>query len=392
VGSCVMENDSISILAFAGPIMGFHLMLLIGTNCLLYSVRNVADRYQEQKYIAMASVLMFEILVVGIPVMVAVNDSPVATHIILVGIIAVSDIGTLCFTFIPKILFQRSGLEEGVSFGESILRSTHRLASMRESALRQNGESLYHCGPSTEFSRRMVRESNNDSIGEIREGPRIQSTSRRNLLHENIAEEDAKDVAEEQPQSDLNTICMDDQGGHLCQARIMQRAAEKGVMEQSERKSNERSQATSENEIVDDQRCAEPASLVNEHERMMKMTAKLMEEHEQMMKTTASILSEQEKYRSWLLDEEGKTKGAPKDEEGKVERRLSPSAPIPRVIETSTDDECGKDRGDVINPTRYQSEVTEMTEDTSKEYTAEKKKVAKTMREYSADLNGDHSD
>lgn len=139
VGGCVMKNDSMSFWAFAGPIMGFHVFILVLTNVLLYNVRDISDRYQEQKHIGMASMLMFEILIVGLPVLVAVRDSPVATHIVLIGIVALDGIGILCFIFVPKILFQRAGLEEGVGFGESIMRDTYRRASTREMLRRDSG-------------------------------------------------------------------------------------------------------------------------------------------------------------------------------------------------------------------------------------------------------------
>lgn len=119
--------------------MGIHFLLLIITNVLLCFVRDVSDRYQEQKYVGLASMLMFEILIVGLPVLVAVNDnSPAATYIILVGIIALADIGILCFTFVPKIRFQRTGLEEGVGFGESIMRKSYLHATTRERVLRDS--------------------------------------------------------------------------------------------------------------------------------------------------------------------------------------------------------------------------------------------------------------
>ena len=76
---------------------------MIGTNALLYSVSSVSDRYQEQKYVSMASLLMFEILAVGIPVMVAVGDNPSAMYIVLTGVIALDDIGKVF-----KICLQRA--------------------------------------------------------------------------------------------------------------------------------------------------------------------------------------------------------------------------------------------------------------------------------------------
>ena len=56
-------------------------------------MRDVADRYQEQKYVALASASMVEILLVGIPVLVSVKDSASATFIVLTAIVALDDIG-----------------------------------------------------------------------------------------------------------------------------------------------------------------------------------------------------------------------------------------------------------------------------------------------------------
>ena len=132
VGRCAASNPDYSPWAFAGPLLAFHFIMMVITNVVLYQVKNVTDRYQEQKFVGMASIFMFEILMVGIPVFIAVNDSPLATFVVLLSFIALDDIGLLCFIFIPKIVYQRRGLEEGVNFGESIMRDTYRRASTRE--------------------------------------------------------------------------------------------------------------------------------------------------------------------------------------------------------------------------------------------------------------------
>lgn len=91
VGRCVSSDGEFW--QYAGPLLGFHVLLVVVTNFVLCNVRDIADRYQEQKYVAMASALMLEILVVGIPVLVSVNDSAEATFIVLTAIIALDDIG-----------------------------------------------------------------------------------------------------------------------------------------------------------------------------------------------------------------------------------------------------------------------------------------------------------
>lgn len=66
----------------------------------------------------------------------SIGNNPVAVFIVLSGIIALNDIGMLCFVFIPKIMFMRKGVDEGVNVGETILKSTHRRASTREASMR----------------------------------------------------------------------------------------------------------------------------------------------------------------------------------------------------------------------------------------------------------------
>jgi hypothetical protein len=207
VGTCVMRSDTVSFWAFAGPIMGFHVVLLIVSNALLYNVREVSDRYQEQKYIGIATLLMFEIVIVGIPVLVAVRDSPVATHIALTGIITLDDIGILCFTFVPKILFQRAGLEDGVGVGESIMRETYIRASTRES-LRRNSRIMSEISINTEYSGNTGAATSGDRLAKPMRGAQsiwldsVQDISRdksgsENFATNGITEEDSADLEAE---------------------------------------------------------------------------------------------------------------------------------------------------------------------------------------------------
>jgi hypothetical protein len=324
-----MEDDSISIWAFAAPIMGIHMCLLLGTNYLLYCVRNVADRYQEQKYIAMASVLMFEILIVGLPVMVAVNDSPIATHIILVGIIAVSDIGILCFTFIPKIFYQRTGLGEGVSFGESIMRSTLQRASLREGALRQSGDSFYNFYPSSEASevaRRIQNESSTYSSDELGAGPRIVSLSGRLLLPERISEEQSDQ--EEDDTSEIQERDCNCQTDSLPPSRAPQRSVEQVVIDCAEREVTDRSHLRNNGKCDPDERNVKSSDLTNQHEQAMKETAMSM--------TNASKLLKHGTYRRRPVDGEGEKGNVTAEGEISLEKALPcPPSPTRHVLDAS---------------------------------------------------------
>ena len=59
----------------------------MATNWLLCKVRGVNDRYQEQKYVALASLFVLEVIVIGVPVLVAVQDSPAARYIVMAAIV-----------------------------------------------------------------------------------------------------------------------------------------------------------------------------------------------------------------------------------------------------------------------------------------------------------------
>jgi hypothetical protein len=69
---------------------------------------------------------------VGLPVLLAVGNNPVATFSVISGVVALNDIGILCFVFIPKMKYQRKGIDEGVAVGETILKDTHKKALNRE--------------------------------------------------------------------------------------------------------------------------------------------------------------------------------------------------------------------------------------------------------------------
>eukprot|EP00522_Entomoneis_paludosa_P014666 CAMPEP_0172445956 /NCGR_PEP_ID=MMETSP1065-20121228/5692_1 /TAXON_ID=265537 /ORGANISM="Amphiprora paludosa, Strain CCMP125" /LENGTH=956 /DNA_ID=CAMNT_0013196971 /DNA_START=158 /DNA_END=3029 /DNA_ORIENTATION=+ len=136
IGRCRPAEGDISVWAFLGPLFANHIILILWTHWLLWQVRNVSNRYQENKYLGMAAIFALEVAVVGVPILIAAQDSVEATFFVISGIVALDNIGVLCFIFIPKIFFQMKGLEEGVTVGESVLKDTHRQSVLRESGRR----------------------------------------------------------------------------------------------------------------------------------------------------------------------------------------------------------------------------------------------------------------
>jgi 7 transmembrane sweet-taste receptor of 3 GCPR len=180
--------------AFTGPLIAIHVLLMITTNAILYQVRGVADRYQEQKYVALASAFVCEVLVIGLPVLLSVGDNPIAVFIVLSGLIAMNDVGMLCFVFIPKIKFQKKKITEGINVGETILKETHKKASIRESIRR---------APSSMFSTNLSRADSMPFSSESRSDRQSSLKFHSNIMAESIIEANEED--DEEPDFERNT-------------------------------------------------------------------------------------------------------------------------------------------------------------------------------------------
>jgi hypothetical protein len=113
------------------------LTIIIITNVLLWNLRTMSDRYQESKYVTMATIFACEIFLIGVPILIAVDDSSEARYIVLCAFIAFSDMGIMLMIFVPKILFQQARLPDGTSVGTTLFKSK----SIRVSGLDESGRS-----------------------------------------------------------------------------------------------------------------------------------------------------------------------------------------------------------------------------------------------------------
>ena len=141
------------------PLLFLQCCIMIITNAILYMIRNVSDRYQESKYVGMASLYACEFLILGIPILIAVGDSTEATHIALCSIVALSDIGILLMIFVPKMIFARQGLPEGLSVGATIMKARTRRSSAMDYSNASSRTSFqpgaYGCQPNDDQSQNM---------------------------------------------------------------------------------------------------------------------------------------------------------------------------------------------------------------------------------------------
>ncbi|CAB9515324.1 Gamma-aminobutyric acid (GABA) B receptor [Seminavis robusta] len=138
VGKCSSEFMT----AWLGSLLGFHLTIMIATNVLLWQLRTVSDRYQESKFITLASLFACEFLLLGIPILIAVGDSSEARHIALVCIIGLTDVGVLLMVFLPKIGYQRQGLPEGITAASSLFKASARSSALHSRAFANSSGGL----------------------------------------------------------------------------------------------------------------------------------------------------------------------------------------------------------------------------------------------------------
>lgn len=315
VGRCVSEGDDFW--RFGGPLIGFHVLLMMATNALLCFVRDVGDRYQEQKYIAYASGLMFEILLVGIPVLLSVRDSSEATFIVLTGVIALDDIAVLLFVFGPKVIFQRQGLEEGVAVGESIMRESYKRATQREvtrASMRRSSKSRSSFSIPQDLLEEMEEEDSKgikrrDSFSTRITGNDVQkqvwfSDGPEKSIVESIVEETPGDIQkemddEEKLMKSISSSSDDQRSRSTRSAKYMMTPA--GIVSAGSfpGESATGSKLQSELTATDDEysstgKDGDVAATLAKQAKMIELAQHMMEQQEQLMKKTAAMMAQHE--------------------------------------------------------------------------------------------------
>jgi hypothetical protein len=124
IGQCGLSEEEPTLWAFFGPLLCFHLCLVATCNLLLLKVRKLSSRYQEFKYVAIAMVLMMEVMLIGIPVLFAAKHSPAMVHVILIVAVVFHDISVLSCIFIPKVYYKDKNPTK--DHGESVIIASFR--------------------------------------------------------------------------------------------------------------------------------------------------------------------------------------------------------------------------------------------------------------------------
>lgn len=99
-GECTLSGNT-SAWAYVVPLLLLHIGIMAATNLMLRKVPGEQDKYKEQKYVAILSVCIGEILVIGIPMLLAVGNDNSSRFIVLALIVFLTDMSILLITFVP---------------------------------------------------------------------------------------------------------------------------------------------------------------------------------------------------------------------------------------------------------------------------------------------------
>lgn len=216
-------------------------------------------------------------------------------------------VAVLCFVFVPKVLFQRKGLEDGVQFGESIMRDSHKRASVREFSRRESSRFSLNIrndssgGVSGESMRESMRESTKESEIERQDSfifrlqggesskqgkwlPRANDSSVKSIVEETeddlVAEDSTSTQSEEkmdkpQPRSSFSGL---------------NRSRSSGLVPSS----------VASDFSISDRTSQDFQQMITEQEKMMAMAKKMMAEHKQMMDDTAEMMAKHTELKEQL--------------------------------------------------------------------------------------------
>lgn len=105
-GSCVVGTGPTSI-AMAASVLAINLSAVVMAMLQAYKARNISTEFSESRYVALAMLSIFQVMVVGVPLVFLVQDNPRAQFFVLTGIITVVCMSVLLLIFVPKIQIVR---------------------------------------------------------------------------------------------------------------------------------------------------------------------------------------------------------------------------------------------------------------------------------------------
>lgn len=113
-GSCKFENNST--IAFGAAVLAVNFCAVVLACAQAYRAREISDEFSESKWVAITVASWLQVFVVGFPVMLLVEENPMATYLLRVCILFVICMSLLLFLFVPKIVFRPASRTPESSF------------------------------------------------------------------------------------------------------------------------------------------------------------------------------------------------------------------------------------------------------------------------------------
>lgn len=133
-GGCQCENAW----PYVAPLGAVNLGVLILANWQAYRARKIRCEFAESKYIAICMLLLLQALLIGVPILLVVRNSPQAFYLTICFMIFVICMGVVLLIFVPKIAIaadysQRSIVEQQRMLLDRIRDSANATSSPRQS-------------------------------------------------------------------------------------------------------------------------------------------------------------------------------------------------------------------------------------------------------------------
>lgn len=104
-GTCRFEHQET--VGFAVAILLVDFLSILIACVQAYRAREIGDEFSESQWVAFTMVSWFQVFVVGIPVMVLVQEQPTAAYFLKTSIVFIVCMSLLLFIFVPKVLIQQ---------------------------------------------------------------------------------------------------------------------------------------------------------------------------------------------------------------------------------------------------------------------------------------------
>lgn len=127
------------------PLGVLNLGMLVMANWQAYKSRKIRSEFAESKYIAICMLLLLEALLIGVPILLVVKNSPQAFYLTICFVIFVICMGILLLIFVPKIAIaadysQRPLVEQRRMLMDHIRQSAEAMSSQKSVGASHNKE------------------------------------------------------------------------------------------------------------------------------------------------------------------------------------------------------------------------------------------------------------